>query len=63
MDSSSANPVPAGQKQDFLDKAVAFICKKFHIPLDATKQEKYTDQARGMYEKKTGKKVNSKISN
>lgn len=63
MDASSANPVPAGQKQDYLDKAVAFICKRLGIRLDPAKQEKYTDQARAMYEKKSGKKVSSKISN
>ena len=60
--SSSANPAPPGQKQDPLDKAIAFVCKKLGIKLSADKQEKYSDQARTMYEKKSGKKVSNKIN-
>ncbi|KAH3916740.1 hypothetical protein HBI56_049610 [Parastagonospora nodorum] len=57
------------QKQDPLDKAFAAGAKKFggaqgqKIAGNRATSEKITDGMRKVYEKITGKKVNSKISN
>ncbi|KAK3306203.1 uncharacterized protein B0T15DRAFT_494314 [Chaetomium strumarium] len=52
----------AGQHNDMGDKAFDAGAKKFgHVNPDTA--EKITDGARGAFEKATGKKVSSKISN
>ncbi|ERF75843.1 hypothetical protein EPUS_01209 [Endocarpon pusillum Z07020] len=55
---------PAGQKEDYGDKAAAFINKNTggHVK-DKKMMEKITDGLRSAYEKATGKKVNPKYSN
>ncbi|GKT52239.1 uncharacterized protein ColSpa_12420 [Colletotrichum spaethianum] len=58
------NAAAAGQqKQDPLDKAFDFGSKKAGHDFNPSTDEKITDGARGLYEKVTGSKVNSKISN
>ncbi|PSR81646.1 hypothetical protein BD289DRAFT_372358 [Coniella lustricola] len=55
---------PAGaQKEDYLDKAFDMGAKKSGHQVDRNTAEKITDGARGLFEKATGKQVNSKISN
>lgn len=56
-------PMQAGEKKDFGDKAFDAIAKKSGHNVDRNTSEKITDGIRGAYEKATGKKVNSKISN
>ncbi|EME40270.1 hypothetical protein DOTSEDRAFT_28174 [Dothistroma septosporum NZE10] len=67
----TTNQQPAGQKEDYLDKAVDAMEKKFGQAsghqIDPAKyraqNEKFTDKLRGFFEKKTGKKVPEKFSN
>ncbi|CAG8951938.1 hypothetical protein HYFRA_00005744 [Hymenoscyphus fraxineus] len=54
---------PAGQKEDYGDKAFNFLAKKSGHQVNPATSEKITDGMRGMYEKATGKKVDPKYSN
>ncbi|KAG9235347.1 hypothetical protein BJ875DRAFT_483296 [Amylocarpus encephaloides] len=54
---------PAGEKQDYGDKAFGFLAKKSGHNVDDKTGEKITDGARGVYEKMTGNKVDPKYSN
>ncbi|KAG9241434.1 hypothetical protein BJ878DRAFT_520761 [Calycina marina] len=54
---------PAGQTQDYGDKAFDFVSKKSGHDFAPGTDEKITDGARGMYEKATGNKVDPKYSN
>ncbi|KAF2433723.1 hypothetical protein EJ08DRAFT_694208 [Tothia fuscella] len=58
------NPnAPVGQKDDYGDKALSMGQKKLGMKENKALNEKITDTLRGFYEKFTGKKVSSKISN
>ncbi|KAJ0117538.1 hypothetical protein N8I77_006891 [Diaporthe amygdali] len=59
----AAGGAPAGQKDDYVDKAFAMGAKKSGHNVDKNTAEKITDGARGLFEKATGKKVDPKISN
>ena len=66
----NSNPNPqGGEKQDYLDKAFAAGAKKFggaqgqKVANNRAMSEKITDGIRKAFEKVTGKKVSSKISN
>ncbi|KAF3763403.1 hypothetical protein M406DRAFT_323154, partial [Cryphonectria parasitica EP155] len=62
--SGAAPPQQAGaEKEDYLDKAFDFGAKKSGHTVDRNTSEKITDGAREMFEKATGKQVNSKFSN
>jgi len=52
----------AGQ-EDYADKGLDAAEKKFGMSQNRQTNEKITDGARGLYEKETGKTVNSKFSN
>ncbi|KAI9749523.1 MAG: hypothetical protein M1815_002430 [Lichina confinis] len=56
---------PGGQKDDYFDKGFAMAQKKFApgTKVDRAKSEKITDGIRKIFEKLTGKKVPSSISN
>jgi len=51
------------QNEDYGDKGLDFIEKKTGHTMGRDTNEKITDGARGLYEKATGKQVNSKYSN
>ncbi|KAI5920147.1 hypothetical protein F4810DRAFT_684231 [Camillea tinctor] len=51
------------QKPDIGDRIAEFASNKAGIHSTADQREKATDGLRGAYEKQTGNKVNSKISN
>ncbi|KAL8786300.1 MAG: hypothetical protein Q9195_008260 [Heterodermia aff. obscurata] len=58
----------AGQQEDYLDKGLDAVEKKFgQGKIDPAKErslnEKITDKATGLFEKATGKDVPDKISN
>ncbi|KAG5930010.1 hypothetical protein E4U53_002317 [Claviceps sorghi] len=59
----SAQGAEGEQKQDYVDKAFSMGAKKTGHEVDPGTQEKITDSGREAYEKLTGSKVNSKISN
>ena len=52
---------PAGQKDDYVDKAFGFASKKFGMNTSKEQNEKITDAGRGFYEKQTGSKVSDKV--
>ncbi|POS73015.1 hypothetical protein DHEL01_v208589 [Diaporthe helianthi] len=60
---AAGGSAPAGQKDDYVDKAFAFGAKKSGHNVDHNTAEKITDGARSLYEKATGKKIDPKISN
>jgi len=60
---SNTNAGAAGQKEDYVDKALDAGEKKFGMKSDRNMNEKITDGARGLFEKATGKKVPDKVSN
>ncbi|KAH8175110.1 hypothetical protein LIA77_06529 [Sarocladium implicatum] len=53
----------SGESQDYGDKAFDAISKKAGHDFDPKTDEQITDGARGLYEKATGSKVDSKYSN
>ncbi|KAH6624980.1 hypothetical protein B0J18DRAFT_429842 [Chaetomium sp. MPI-SDFR-AT-0129] len=53
----------AGEHKDYGDKVFDAVAKKSGHNVNANTAEKITDGARGLFEKATGKKVSSKISN
>ncbi|KJX99727.1 hypothetical protein TI39_contig353g00041 [Zymoseptoria brevis] len=59
----AAGGAPAGQKQDYGDKAFDTISKKAGHDFTPEQDEKITDGLRGAYEKFSGSKVNEKYSN
>ncbi|EGP87116.1 unnamed protein product [Zymoseptoria tritici ST99CH_1A5] len=59
----AAGGAPAGQKQDYGDKAFDTISKKAGHDFTPEQDEKITDGLRGAYEKFSGSKVNDKYSN
>ncbi|KAE9978552.1 hypothetical protein BLS_000485 [Venturia inaequalis] len=61
--SSNTNAGAAGQKEDYVDKALDMGEKKFGVKSDRSVNEKVTDTARNMFEKATGKNVPDKVSN
>ncbi|WYZ45744.1 hypothetical protein EsH8_VIII_001060 [Colletotrichum jinshuiense] len=61
--SSHSAGQPAGQKQDPVDKIFDKVSKKAGHDFSPSQDEKITDAGRKLYEKFTGKKVSSKISN
>ncbi|KAL6721042.1 hypothetical protein ACLMJK_000142 [Lecanora helva] len=68
MDPNQGNQAGGEQKEDYADKGLDAIEKKFGGgKVDPEKQrgmnEKITDGARGMFEKATGKHVPEKFSN
>jgi hypothetical protein len=62
-DKKAEGSKPAGDGQDYGDKAFDFVSKKAGKDFDPKTDEKITDGARGLYEKATGSKVDSKYSN
>ncbi|KAF2000408.1 hypothetical protein P154DRAFT_576088 [Amniculicola lignicola CBS 123094] len=63
---SSSTPASGDKKaegQDYADKGLSALQKKFGFKSNAATNEKITDAARGQYEKSTGKKVPEKFSN
>ncbi|RKU43263.1 hypothetical protein DL546_005197 [Coniochaeta pulveracea] len=58
-----ASNAAAGQHNDYGDKAFDAVAKKSGHNVNASTSEKITDGARGLFEKATGKKVDSKYSN
>ncbi|OAA43717.1 hypothetical protein NOR_04292 [Metarhizium rileyi] len=52
-----------GEQKDYVDKAFGMAASKSGHNIDANTQEKITDAGRSAYEKATGSKVDSKISN
>ncbi|KAJ4350616.1 hypothetical protein N0V95_004575 [Ascochyta clinopodiicola] len=66
---SNTNNAAAGQKEDYLDKGLDSVEKKFGGSMGQDSQknrgvnEKITDGARNMFEKATGKNVPDKVSN
>eukprot|EP00249_Psilotum_nudum_P036583 c8094_g1_i1 orf=74-316(+) len=52
-----------GQKEDYVDKGMDAVQKKFGFQQSRETNERITDAGRDMYEKQTGKKVSDKISN
>jgi len=63
MDTTGNAAAPAGQKDDYGDKALSMAQKKLGMKENKALNEKITDGLRGLYEKLTGKKVSPKISN
>jgi len=58
--------VAGGQKEEFLDKAVDSVESKLGMGNSQThraQNEKITDKARDLFEKKTGKNVPNNVSN
>jgi hypothetical protein len=62
-DKKATDSKGSGQSQDYGDKAFDAISKKAGHDFDPKTDEKITDGARGLYEKATGSKVDSKYSN
>ncbi|GAW19061.1 hypothetical protein EKO27_g4518 [Xylaria grammica] len=61
---SNTAPAAGAQKDDYGDKAAAFLNKKYNNDkLDRSQLEKITDGAREGFEKVTGKHVPEKFSN
>lgn len=54
---------PTVAKEDYLDKAFMKGARTLGFNLSREDSEKMTDKGRGFFEKKTGKKFNSKFSN
>jgi len=50
-------------QEDYVDKALDFAEQKTGHTMDRNTNEKITDNARNLYEKGTGQKVNPKFSN
>ncbi|KAG8670307.1 hypothetical protein FPOAC2_09657 [Fusarium poae] len=60
---ASNNNAGGAQSQDYGDKAFSALNDKAGFNISKDNQEKATDFARNAYEKKTGNKVDPKISN
>lgn len=59
--SSSNQQAGAGQKEDYVDKGLDAVEKKFGFSQSRETNEKITDSAREFYEKQTGNKVSDKV--
>lgn len=60
--SNTGNTAPAdGQKEDYVDKGLDGVEKKFGFSQSRETNEKITDAGRGLYEKQTGSKVSDKV--
>lgn len=62
--SSSSGTQPQGgdgQKEDYVDKGLDAVQKKFGMQQSRETNERITDGARGLYEKQTGSKVSDKV--
>ncbi|KAJ4125343.1 hypothetical protein NW768_008960 [Fusarium equiseti] len=59
---SSSKSSGGNQDMDYVDKAAAFANDKAGTNISRENQEKITDFGRNAYEKKTGNKVDPKIS-
>ncbi|KAK7529855.1 uncharacterized protein J3D65DRAFT_672247 [Phyllosticta citribraziliensis] len=53
----------SAQKEDYVDKGLDSMEKKYGLPQNRDTNEKITDAARGAFEKVTGKNVPDKVSN
>ncbi|CAH0046532.1 unnamed protein product [Clonostachys solani] len=62
-DTNAQAQAQGGQQDDYVDKAFGQANKSQGWGLSREKQEKITDGGRQAYEKLTGNKVDSKISN
>ncbi|KAI1647493.1 hypothetical protein F4815DRAFT_3184 [Daldinia loculata] len=63
QNTGNTNAQQTGEKKDFGDKIAGFMNKKQGGKLSDSQLESGTDKARNLYEKATGNKINSKISN
>jgi len=60
---ATTGTAPAAGGEDYLDKAADAVANKLGKPQSRGTMEKITDGIRTAFEKVTGKKVSSKISN